>query len=155
MYSENGKTVPVKSEAFSAYSSPKPGKQSTWIVDSGAPSQMTPNEALGNYVYFDKPEMITIGDVTWIEALGEGEIPFKTKNVTGTLTNVLWIPGLKTNLFSVGKAIELDRAVEFNHQSAQVNFFRDEQIVLSGAKKIGSNYFIIEMMPNNECTKFE
>ena len=57
--------------AFGA--STKPGDSKGWIVDSGASSHMTPvREILVNYVEFEKPQMVCLGDGRMVEALGRG-----------------------------------------------------------------------------------
>ena len=57
--------------AFGA--STKPGNSKGWIVDSGASSHMTPvREIVVNYVEFEKPQMVCLGDGRMVEALGRG-----------------------------------------------------------------------------------
>lgn len=150
MYIETGShEARVHSGAFVAYCSDMHGTKYSWIVDSGASSHMSPHrELFTTYVKFEEPEPITIGDGTKLEALGEGNIPFLTDDFEGTFTKVLWVPGLKANLFSVGKAMDLNCSVAFDHQSANVYLYRDKKVVLSGTKQPDSNYFIIEMEPS-------
>ena len=62
-------------EAFGA--STKLGDSKGWIVDSGVSSHMTPvREILVNYVEFEKPQMVCLGDGQMVEALGRGNIWF-------------------------------------------------------------------------------
>ena len=129
--------------------SPTGNETITWIVDSGASSHMTPNKhQLVDYEEFFEPELITIGDGKKLKAFGHGNVHFRTSEFTGTLINVLWIPDLKANLFSVGRAMEMGCNVEFTRENSEVHFYRKNRLVLSGSRKEESNYFLIEMTTN-------
>lgn len=89
------------------------GKYS-WIIDSGASSHMTPHkDLLTNYEEYNSPHKIYLGDGKSLEVYGEGNMFFHSSEFEGTLLNVLWVPQLSENLFSIGKAIEQDCRVEF------------------------------------------
>jgi hypothetical protein len=142
-----------QSGAFMADHSSLSNDTTTWIVDSGASKHMTPHRyLLKNYVQFEEPEHITIGNGKRLDALGQGDIKFNTGEFTGTLTNVIWVPDLRANLFSVAKTMELGCSVEFSQEKSEVYFYRENELVLSGTKKDESNYFLIEMITNEEDT---
>ena len=81
-----------------------------WIVDSGASSHMTQKrELLVDYEEFDKPQKVCLGDSRTMEAFAKGNSHFtmvfkmsKPKKVT--MHNVLYVPKLACNLFSVRAA---------------------------------------------------
>ena len=78
-----------------------------WTVDSGASSHMTPvREILVDYVEFEKPQMVCLGDGRTVEALGRGNIHLtmaltlsSSKRVTMYDALRLYAPNLKCNLF--------------------------------------------------------
>jgi len=46
-----------------------------WIVDSGASSHMTPvREILVDYIEFEKPQIVCLGDGRTVEAFGRGNV---------------------------------------------------------------------------------
>jgi hypothetical protein len=93
----------------------------TWLVDSGASKHMTyEKEHLTNYLHFRKPQLVGLGDGRSVDALGVGNIhlnmAFKTgKPMLITMHNVLYVPKLAANLFSVGAAAEKRKIVQFGH----------------------------------------
>ena len=78
-----------------------------WLVDSGASSHMTPDkELLIDYHQFEKPELVGLGDGKTVEAVGVGTVYmnmiFKVSDrKCALLSNVLYVPKLACNLFSV------------------------------------------------------
>ena len=103
-------------EAFSGASS---YDSKGWIADSGASSHMTQSrEFLTEYEEFDNPQKVCLGDGRTVEAIGKGnirsEMVFKTsepKHVT--MYNVMYVPKLACNLFSVRAAATKGNTVKF------------------------------------------
>lgn len=91
----------------------------SWIIDSGASSHMTPQkECFSDYIPFDTQEKVGLGDGRVVQALGTGTVYltmlFKTSNSQGTvLRNVLYVPKLTSNLFSVRAATRMGNVVKF------------------------------------------
>lgn len=140
-----------ESGAFMAVHSGVQHDGTIWIVDSGASSHMTANRAhLEKFESFEIPLAVTVGNGENLYAHGHGEFKFTSYRFTGMLTKVLWVPGLKENLFSVGKALELNCNVEFMHEEQMVQFHRDQRIVLEGHRKPGSNYFLLKLEPTTK-----
>ena len=80
-----------------------------WLMDTGATHHMTPNRQwFRNYDAFTTPIKIEMGDKGIIFAQGKGDIDVNLKvhgeAKTGTFTDVLYVPDLHKNLFSVSKA---------------------------------------------------
>ena len=92
-----------------------------WVIDSGATRHMTPSRDLfANYIELDQPEHVGLGDGHLLTAVGVGQIKVKMKlgNKTphnSVLTDVLHVPGLACNLFSVRCAAENGKIVQFGH----------------------------------------
>ncbi|XP_013703493.2 uncharacterized protein LOC106407215 [Brassica napus] len=93
----------VKPKEFETYTS----RDNIWYLDNGASNHMT-----GNRHYFKAlDETITgkvrFGDDSRIDIKGKGSILFCTKNGDRkTLADVYFIPELKSNIISLGKATE-------------------------------------------------
>lgn len=81
-----------------------------WIIDSGASRHMTCQlNSLREYQVFENPEPVQLGDGRTVNALGTGKIKFisglvRGRTVTGWMTDVLYVPKLAGNLFSVHSA---------------------------------------------------
>ena len=92
-------------------------QQEGWIVDSGASKHMTcDKEILQDYQQFSKAQSVKLGDGRVVEALGLGSVKmrmtFKLSNVkTVTMYDVLYVPKLSGNLFSVGAAVKKGNTV--------------------------------------------
>lgn len=90
-----------------------------WLVDSGASSHMThQKEFLLDYREFATPEKVGVGDGRVVEALGIGNVRlnmrFKvSESKRATLHNVLYVPKLACNLFSVRAAASKSNTVKF------------------------------------------
>lgn len=107
---------------------------------------MTPHlDYLVDYVEFENPKKIYIGDGRGLDALGQGTMPFSNENFVGELTKVLWIPELSENLLSIGQSIELGCNVQFNESRA--DFYRDGELVLSSSKGADDIYYTVELTP--------
>lgn len=90
-----------------------------WLLDSGASSHMTSQvNYLTNYRTFDTPEKVGLGDGRVVEALGVGDIKLKmlfkvSDSRLAELTDVLYVPKLTCNLFSVRAAASKGNRVKF------------------------------------------
>lgn len=146
----NNYDKPKPSGAFSANMHELSEGKYSWIVDSGASSHMTPyQEFLVDYEMFETPHPIIIGDGKSLEAYGSGKMPFVNEEFTGELKNVLWVPELSENLFSICRTMEQNCSVQFCNESSMALFYRGNQIVLRGIKKPRATYFLLTLKPNH------
>ena len=94
-------------------------KCSPWVIDSGASSHMTKEKhVMVNFQEFDKPENVALGDGRVVKALGSGSVRMNmlfeaTESKKAVLYDVLYVPKLTWNLFSVRAAVAKGNAVEF------------------------------------------
>ena len=92
---------------------------SQWLIDSGASSHMTPRrEYFNTYRSFSTPEKVSLGDGRVVEAVGVGNVRlnilFKVSNrKRATMYDVLHVPKLACNLFSVRAAVKRGNTVKF------------------------------------------
>ena len=91
-----------------------------WLIDSGASSHMTSElQYLSNYRPFEVPETVGLGDGRTVEALGFGNVSLRMLfSVSGpkpaVLHDVLYVPKLSCNLFSVRAATSKGNIVQFD-----------------------------------------
>ena len=102
---------------------PQMGK---WLVDSGASSHMTSQlDYMTNYRTFDTPEKVGLGDGRVVEALGVGNVQlkmfFKVSDFKlAVLYDVLYVPKLTCNLFSVRAAASKGNVVRFEQSKCWI-----------------------------------
>ncbi|KAG7523296.1 Retrovirus-related Pol poly from transposon TNT 1-94 [Solea senegalensis] len=95
-------------------------QQVQWLVDFGASKHMTCHEEIfQDYQQFPKPQSVKLGDGRVVDALGLGNVKLRMtfkvsdgKNVT--MYDVLYVPKLSGNLFSLGAAVRKGNTVQFN-----------------------------------------
>ena len=103
-----------------------------WFIDSAATKHMTNDRSiLENYVQYDQPKDIYLGDSTVIHALGEGKVRLPTVNSTHDvvldLHKVLFVPKLTKNLLSVPAMALME---------AEIRFDKDKCLVLKDGKEL-------------------
>ena len=92
-----------------------------WIIDSGASQHMTfEGSVIQNYKEFDNPEPVGLGDGRTITAIGAGKVNnvsqlFHGKRVVAWITDVLYVPKLTNNLFSVHVAALKGNIITFGY----------------------------------------
>ncbi|KAL7372232.1 hypothetical protein ABVT39_012552 [Epinephelus coioides] len=100
--------------------------QTEWLIDSGASKHMTCHkECLQDYQHFSEPQSVKLGDGRVVDALGLGNIKlrmtFKVSDVkTVTMYDVLYVPKLSENLFSVGAGTRKGNTVQFKESHCYI-----------------------------------
>ncbi|UYV68602.1 hypothetical protein LAZ67_6000178 [Cordylochernes scorpioides] len=78
-----------------------------WCLDSGATAHMCSTKKSFTYFEDTAPVKITLADGQFIEAIGKGNVKLECQSNTGTVTlsleDVLFVPRLNGNLFSISK----------------------------------------------------
>lgn len=117
--------------------------ENDWVVDSGATSHMTPNKSwLSNIEMFQSPTDVRLGGDKPLKAVGKGDLI--TPNIK--LANVLWVPNLRYNLFSVSTASDNGCQVLFSGFNGAPKIVKNNRILMTGTKK--GNLFTISLVPN-------
>ena len=117
-----------------------------WIVDSGASNYMTQvKEFLVNYEDFDNPQKVSMGDGRTVEAHGRGNIHFKMileNNMPRkvTMCNVLYVPKLTCNLFSVRATVTMGNTVKFENDSCWI--YDRNGLLLGTGSLFGKLYYL-------------
>ena len=97
-----------------------------WLVDSGASSHMTPKRIyFTEYRIFSTPEKVVLGDGRVVEAVGAGKVRlnmlFKVSNSkSSVMHDVLHVPKLSCNLFSVRAAAKKGNTVKFSRSKCWI-----------------------------------
>lgn len=141
----------TNSNAFVVSDSSHQLQKSKWLVDSGASEHMCRNRALFTSFTNTSPKPIIIGNGAVISALGYGQMAVQVSNgnewVDTVIDNVLYVPELKTNLFSVNRAT--DKGYVMVTDDSSCKFYKSNKICAI-AERIG-NSFYLDLRYNNNC----
>ncbi|KMQ92052.1 integrase core domain protein [Lasius niger] len=109
-----------------------------WYLDSGASSYMTGRrDWFKDYKVFQEPTSIKIGNGVEIAAHGKGHINVSV--CTGSkweekyLKDVIYVPKLAYNLFSMGST--LDKQMKFESNEKECRFVKGERTIALGRRK--------------------
>lgn len=108
-----------------------------WVSDSGASSHMANNEKWFSKLEKPKsPRYVTVGDGKRLEIKGVGIIDIESFVdgiwIPSKMTGVLYVPGLSTNLFSIGAAADKGISTMFVGNECRMTF--KGKLVASGVK---------------------
>ncbi|RDX97173.1 hypothetical protein CR513_20081, partial [Mucuna pruriens] len=85
----------------------KETQQNIWYLDTSCSNHMCGNKMMFSDLDETFSNVVKFGDNSTISVLGKGTVTLQTKeNSTHTISNVLFVPDLKTNLLSVGQLQE-------------------------------------------------
>ena len=85
----------------------KDSEAEIWYVDTGCSNHMSGSKSSFSYLNENFHSTVSFGDYSTVKVMGKGYIKIKTKNgFVETISNVLYVPDLKTNLLSAGQLQE-------------------------------------------------
>jgi hypothetical protein len=111
-----------------------------WILDSGASQHMSnKREWFTEFQQLNEPLKIYLGNNSVINATGKGQVKVITeydgKQTKATLCNVLYVPDLAKNLFSVSQATQHGVSFEFSKNACYLKNDRNEIITIAKKRK--------------------
>jgi hypothetical protein len=115
--------------AFAAFS--ESVSKDGWVVDSGCTTHMCNEASAFEKVYPTKQKQIYLANGQTLAVNGEGTVCMKIVSKEGRmqsifLDQVLFVPGLKNNLFSVQKTAEKGHSLQFGRGSAVIKTARGD-----------------------------
>ena len=125
-------------------------KAQRWIVDSGATSHMSCDRKLFKTLRETSDKLVvTIGDGRSLKATGIGNVGLWMNSGRGgrqvelTLHDVLLVPELARNLFSVSQAAKMGKTLDFTEQECLVKEVRSNRVVARGHRQGGLYYLCL------------
>ncbi|CAB3993668.1 gag-pol poly [Paramuricea clavata] len=120
---------------------------STWYIDSGASQHMSyDKEMMVDYVHFVNPQRVRLGDKRVVEALGKGTVWLKIKAENdykpARLVDVLYVPDLAKNLFSVSVVAKRGYSVELQQSGCVI---LDKCGTIWGSGKMQNNLYVLDI----------
>eukprot|EP00794_Sanderia_malayensis_P007516 gene7517-8350_t len=124
-----------------------------WYIDSGASQHMSCNKNwMKNYNEFSVPEKVRLGDNRTVEALGKGTVWLRVmadgKYKPVEMSDVLYVPSLVKNLFSVRAVVDKDLTVIFKDD--QCIILNKSGNVMGSGKKDGKLFILDCNMMDNQ-----
>lgn len=112
------------------------------IADTGASRTMCPNRVWfrdSTFKLFEKPLTIRFGDNSFTEALGSGQITYRSvingEGLEITLNNVLYVPAFKLTLVSVGALDKKGYTASFGR--GQCRILKGSRCIMRGERRRG------------------
>lgn len=123
------------------------GSDKRWLIDSGASEHMTSQRSMfTNYLPLSTlKRYVIVGDGRQLPVVGVGDVELSVFNgdcyIKSTLNNVLHVPQMKINLFSVTSATKKGYKVTLTDQ--QCLFYKDNELCAIGNRE--GNYYVLEV----------
>ena len=116
------------------------------MIDSAASRHICSDRSLMKDVkMLEDKQYVKVGNGEYVKAEAEGIVNLKVKTGGVTrkfiLSNVLLVPELKFNLFSVPKVAEAGKTVEFGKQGCKIIDKSTRKVIGSG-RKAGNLYYV-------------
>ncbi|KAK4402471.1 hypothetical protein Sango_0987800 [Sesamum angolense] len=87
--------------------------EATWYIDSAASNHMTYNKGAFQTLDESFKTHVKLGDNHIVKVEGKGSVAINTRKGTRIINDVMYIPNLRTNLFSVGQMMEKGYTLHF------------------------------------------
>ena len=85
----------------------KDSETEIWYVDTSCSNHVSGNKSSFSYLNEDFHSTVSFGDCSTVKVMGKGDIKIKTRNgFVETISNVLYVLDLKSNLLSAGQLQE-------------------------------------------------
>ena len=150
---QDGASYNVSTEHASFYSSKRVNqKDLTWYIDSGASQHMSyDKEMMVDYVHFENPQKVRLGDNRVVQALGKGNIWLDIKDENdynpARLVDVLYVPDLAKNLFSLSAGAKRGYTIELQQSGCVI---LDKFRKISGSGKLQNDLYVLDINERNE-----
>ncbi|KAK2452968.1 putative mitochondrial protein [Trifolium repens] len=104
------------------------GKNHLWFLDSGCSNHMIGEKEW--FFDFDSSykDSVKLGDDSRMSVMGKGSVKLHINNIVYVISDVYYVPGLKTNLLSIGQLQQKQVTVIFKNDVCKV--FHDEKGLL-------------------------
>jgi transposase InsO family protein len=116
-------------------------KEEVWFLDSGCSNHMVGNK---NWLYNcdeNYRDSVKLGDDSRMNVMGKGNLKLNINGRTHNVSNVYYIPGLKTNLLSIGQLQQNDVTVIFKNDDCKV--FHEEKGLLFTSHMSANRMYMI------------
>ncbi|KAL0287843.1 UNVERIFIED_CONTAM: hypothetical protein Scaly_2754100 [Sesamum calycinum] len=128
---EEGVTLPEDSSTSSSAEKVAETGEATWYIDSAASNHMTYNKGAFQTLDESFKTNVKLGDNHIVKVEGKGSVAINTKKGTRIINDVMYIPNLRTNLFSVGQMMEKGYTLHFGGDSCTIYDNKDKTLKIA------------------------
>ncbi|XP_024042855.1 uncharacterized protein LOC112099667 [Citrus clementina] len=112
------------------------GHQNLWYLDTGCNNHMCGDKSAFSDLDETFRNTVKFGDDSTVSVMGKGKVAIQTKESSHSFSNVLFVPELKTNLFSVGQLQEKGYEISIKEGVFRIH---DEKLGLIAQVKMTAN----------------
>ncbi|KAL5765184.1 hypothetical protein ACOSQ2_017778 [Xanthoceras sorbifolium] len=96
-------------------------QQNMWYLDTGCSNHMCGDKKVFSDLDESFRNTVKFGDNSIVSVMGKGKVTFQTKeNSTHTISNVLFVLDLKTNLLSMGQVQEKGYEISIKYEVCRI-----------------------------------
>ncbi|KAL0430353.1 UNVERIFIED_CONTAM: Retrovirus-related Pol polyprotein from transposon TNT 1-94 [Sesamum radiatum] len=121
----------------------------TWYIDSAASNHMTYNKGAFQKLDESFKTNVKLGDNHIVKVEGKGSVAINTRKGTRIINDVMYIPNLRTNLFSVGQMME--KVTLYNSEEIRALFMTTKIKLLSLQKNLWRAKAVLELIHTDVC----
>ncbi|KAL0385104.1 UNVERIFIED_CONTAM: putative late blight resistance proteinR1A-4 [Sesamum radiatum] len=103
----------------------------TWYIDSAASNHMTYNKGAFQKLDESFKTNVKLGDNHIVKVEGKGSVAINIRKGTRIINDVMYIPNLRTNLFSVGQMMEKGYTLQFGGDSCTIYDNKDKTLIIA------------------------
>ncbi|CAJ2635130.1 unnamed protein product [Trifolium pratense] len=121
-----------------------------WYLDSGCSNHMIGHQDW--FIDFDDSyrDSVKLGDDSRMAVMGKGSVRLKINDLVHVITNVYFVPGLKTNLISIGQLQQKRVTVIFKDDSCKI-YHEEKGLLFTTAMSSNRMYVISATVINPRC----
>ncbi|GAU43011.1 hypothetical protein TSUD_28300 [Trifolium subterraneum] len=119
-------------------------KEEIWFLDSGCSNHMIGNK---DWMYeFDETyrDSVKLGDDSKMQVMGKGNVKLSINGRVHVISSVYYIPGLKTNLLSIGQIQQKNVTIVFNEDTCKA--YHDEKGLLFSTHMSANRMYVIKAL---------
>lgn len=120
----------------------KDNKEDMWYLDSGCSNHMCGKKEYFSDLNENFRDSVKLGNNSSMTVIGKGNIRLQVNGTTQIITEVFYVPELKSNLLSIGQLQEKGLTVLFQHGRCKV--FHHEKGLIMDTKMSANRMFILQ-----------
>jgi hypothetical protein len=126
------------------------GKNERWFLDSGCSNHMIGHKEW--FFDFDSSyrDFVKLGDDSKMAVMGKGSVKLNINETVHVISNVYYVPGLKTNLLSIGQLQQKKITFLFKNDVCKV-FHEDKGLLFATAMSNNRMYMVSASVLNPMC----
>ncbi|KAL0423820.1 UNVERIFIED_CONTAM: Retrovirus-related Pol polyprotein from transposon TNT 1-94 [Sesamum radiatum] len=105
--------------------------EATWYIDSAASNHMTYNKGAFQTLDESFKTNVKLGDNHIVKVEGKGSVAINTRKGRRIINDFMYIPNLRTNLFSVGQMMEKGYTLHFGGDSCTIYDNKDKTLKIA------------------------